>query len=354
MAVLLEAHCHVEEVVGFGGHAKGPQREESIDRASRKRVHDRMKVLNIPPIPGREIDVLRDTGEFSDVPRYWHEEMRDLKDKLESGKVSQFVGHPPGPLEKSKTGPRKDGRKYTPEFRRYEYLRHIVKGQNDALRHVQDLVAQQAEIDALDLRSHDPGLSDEEREALLREYDTRNEALKEKVSTLTYNKRNQFLFLTDDRHAFSMDPPLLSWDNRTYEPLTASPSEFYNPRELALLDFQAKLPNTLPLTSEQAIYMDLLGTALFARKGPQNLRVLKTVAPGAYEALVPKVEELRDASQGGRREIDGVRVRAMTARMLWRLAVEWGEWPFRPELREVLRGFGKNQFDLTRRVGIFK
>ncbi|KAL9130912.1 MAG: hypothetical protein Q9217_001015 [Psora testacea] len=353
IAVFLEAHCHVEEVVGFGGPVKGARREESIELASSKRVRQRMKELRISPIAGREVASPDSAGELSDVSRHWHEEMRDLKEKLESGEVSQYIDYPPGPLEKSRTGRRTDGKEYTPEFQRYDYLRQILKGQNDALGHAQELAAQQVEIDALDLRTYDPDLSDEQRKELLLEYDVRNEALKAKVSSLTLNKRKQFLFLVDDRHAFHMNPPLLSWDNRTYEPLTASTSEFLNPKQLALLDFQARPPDTFPLTNDQAIFMDLLGTALFWQKGPHTLGILKKVAPGAYEALVPKVEEIRDARQGGRRDVDGVRVRTMTPRMLWRLAVEWGEWPFKPEMRELLRGPTGNDFQFSRRVGRF-
>ena len=352
LAVFLEAHCRVEEVVGFGGPVKRAQREDDIDIASRKQVRQRMKELNIPPISGREVDEVNDPGEISDVSRYWHEEMIDLKEKLESGKVSQFVGQPPGPLKSFQRGrPTKTRKEYTPEYQRYLYLQRILSGQNTALRQVQDLADQQDEIDALDLRTYDPALSDKKRRALLEEYDRRVETLKAKVSNLTPNKRKQFLFLTDERHAFRMNPPLLSWDNRSYEPLTASTEEFYNPREIALLDFQAKPPDAFPLTDDQAIYMDILGTALFSRRGSHTLRILKMVAPGAYEALVPKIEELRDARQGGRREMDGVRVRAMTSRMLWRLAVEWGEWLFKPDMMTLLSSFGENRDIFTRRIG---
>ncbi|KAL9639374.1 MAG: hypothetical protein Q9164_000956 [Protoblastenia rupestris] len=340
-AVLLESHCRVEEVVGFGGAAKQAQREVSINIASSKRVRQRMSESSIPVIPGREQEKAEDTSDVSGVSRYWHEELRDLQDKFESGKLPQFIGYPPGAIEYPSHGGRISGKKrQTPEFKRYLSLRRNNTGQNEALKIVQDLLSEQDALDALDLRTYNPSLTPEQRTQMYEEYDTRNATLKQKVSRLNHNQQGKFFFLNDDRHAFySNQPPLLSWDNRTYEPLTASPSEFYRPKELALLDFQAKPLDTFPITDDQAFYAEFIASAIFATRGPSNLRLLKKVAPGAYEMIMSKVEEIRDARYGGRRDVDGVRVRTVTPRMLWRMAIEWGEWPFKPEWKDLLTAY---------------
>ena len=335
ISVLMEAYCRVEEVVGFGEGTTRAQREGSLKRASSRRVRRLMKELDIPLIPGREVETADASASLPDVSRHWHQELQDLTDQLESGAISKFVDQPPGKSESSTLGGRQDGSKYSPEFLRYKSLSDVARAQSGTLGKAQDLAEQQLEIDALDLRTYSPALSSSERKELLEEYDSRNAAFKEKVSRLDASTRQRFYHIVDDRHAFQSSPPLLCWDNRTYEPLAASLSEFYNPKELALLDLQAKPPGTYPVTEEQEIYMDLLATALFVTKGAHNFRQLKVVAPGAYEALMPKIKEISDARCGGRRDVDNVRIRSMTPRMLWRLAVEWSEWPFKPLARDL-------------------
>ena len=353
LAMLLEAHCHVEEVVGFGAPTKGAQREQILVTESSKLVRARMQEKGIHTPVKRQLKSLEGLDGYSDVSRYWHEELRDLVVRFEAGELSQYVGQPPCPLEykKNPVGKRQsDGRKTTPEFQRLVYLQRIIRGQNSALAEVQRFVEEQAAIDAIDLRTYSPSLDASEKDNMIREVDDRTRDLKESLSKLSMNKHKQFKFLSDDRHALHMPPgPLLLWDQRSYEPLTAAQNEFHTPGKFALLDFQAKSPRTLPLNSEQAVYFDLLASALFGGKGSHDIGTLKTVAPGAYEDLVPRVEELRDARKGGRRDLEGLRNRTLTPEMLWRLAMEWDQWTYKPEFKDII-GFlkGSEAAELSR------
>ena len=352
LAALVESHCHAEEVVGFGTLAKGAQREQSLIAESARLVQNRMIEKKIRPLPQREIT--QEVAGYSGISRYWHHELRDLEARFDTGELSQFVGAPPGPIvHKSKPGKSKAESKLetTPEYQRLVYLQRILMGQNAALARVQPFVDEQAAIDSLDLRSYTPSLGETEKEALLSEIDRRTQALKDSISRLSMNKEKQFKYLTDDRHALQMAPgPLLMWDQRSYEPLTATQTEFYKPGKMALLDFQAKPQGTLPLNNEQSLYFDLLVSALFAGKGSHDLSTLKNVAPGAYEDLVPRVTELGDARKGGRRHGEGLRNRTLTPKMLWRLAMEWDSWVFKPEMRDLVGIFrGNEAFDFEKK-----
>ena len=345
LATLIESHCHTEEVVGFGTAVKGAQRDQSLIAKSGKLVRSRMLEKNILTPPGR--DITEEAGGYSGISRYWHEELRDLEARFEAREISQFEGLPPGPLvHNSKRGKPKaeDKLETTPEYRRLIYLQRILTGQNVALAQVQTFVDEQAAIDALDLRSYATSLNKSEKEALIGEIDRRTRTLKDSVSRLSMNKRKQFNCLTDDRHALEMAPgPLLMWDKRSYEPLTAAQTEFHHPRNLALLDFQAKPQGSLPLNNEQSLFFDFLTSALFAVKASHDLSTLKHVAPGAYEDLVPKVKELGDARKGGRRHREGLRNRTLTPEMLWRLTIEWDQWTFKPEMRDLVGLFKGNE-----------
>ena len=152
----------------------------------------------------------------------------------------------------------------------------------------------------------------------------------------------KLIFLDDDRRAFAMNPPLLMWDRRKADPLLAREDEFYAPGQVALLDFQSKTTDEFPMTQEQSIYFDMISTSLFAPRGPATPKHLKTMAPGAFEALVPQVPAIRDPRKGGRYDVETVRVRAMTAEMIHGLALAWDNWVFKPSIEDALVTFGNN------------
>ena len=350
-SAILEGYCHVEEIVGSSKPRKY-RREHSLDIKSMQRVAERMQGSGTQNPQGSQANPCNETPELSSTSREWHQELRELEEGFKAERFSQFVGLPPGPLKRT---PRRGQvlLERTPEYKRMMTLQNVLKGQNSEIKKVEDLLQSQAEIDRLDLEIVISECIDEDkRKSKYEELDARIFELKKAQEKLTQKELNRFMFLDDDRRAFKMDPPLLMWDRRTAEPVIAQEEDFYSPKELALLDFQTKLaPNMPPTTANQDVYYDMLASALISHKGPANAKLLDTVGPGAYQALVKHAPSLRNPCKSGRRDIESVRARTMTTEMIRELAVAWDEWPFKPPLLDTLIQSVPMMEDLSRGGG---
>lgn len=344
ISTYLEAHCDVEEIVGFEPQPKWSRRETKLDVESNKRTAKRTKEnkIFIPWERKRKVQT-DDTADLSEVTRHWHQEVRELEEGFASGKYQEYIGRPSKPPVKGKeekygfSSRSQPKTKHTDEFKRLNSLQRVLTGQNTDLRLTQKLADKQAEIDQLDLDSYSPDLSKSDRETLLTTIDAKTAALKYEIDTIgSRNKYFRYFLLDDERRAFKMSPPLLQWDRRVAEPLTATTDEYHPATELSLLDFRAKEVNDLPISIHQAMYLELMTSSLCQGRGPTNLQELKTIAPGAYEALVPQVPALRDPRQGGRRDVDSVRNRTLTPKQLVGLAVAWDNWALKPPMEYLL------------------
>ncbi|KAG8529217.1 uncharacterized protein KY384_005852 [Bacidia gigantensis] len=351
-AVGLEAHCHVDQVVGFNTAAQRvSQREQRLDIASSQRARQRMKEQKVFTPPTREDTTIEDSKGHAEVNRSWHEEYRDLVARFAAGQLSRFVGDSPAPwTDLSSRKSRKEVKAFTPEFERLKYFKRIMQGQSNLITKARSFVEKQAEIDALDLERYDPSITPTQMQNLVSEIKKRCASLNDGLCKAPVKIRNVFYLRSDDYYAFYMPTgPLMMWDRRNYEPLKASPDEFHLPREVTLLDFQAKPPDTLPLTENQSMYWDMITSCLYSPRGFHNLKYLDSIAPGAYESLVPKIGEFRDAREGGRYDVDMLRVRLLTPKMLWRLALEWDHWLFKPDIYEMAGSF-ETHVDTERKV----
>lgn len=348
LASQLEAYCHVEEIIGCMKPVRGSRRENILDVRSSDAVAKRMIENNLQIPPSRQINSNNKTFDLSDTSRDWHRELCELEEAFEIGKLAQFIGLPPGPLVSGKTPGRKDPRTFSPEWLRLRTLRGVLKGQNSEIDKVRGFVQQQAEIDELDMEANREDIGKDEREKALESLDIKIKNFKDATDMLSKKELYRLMFIDDDRRAMEMDPPLLMWDRRSAEPLIAQANEFHTPREMALLDFQMKPKESFRLTSEQAMWSDMITTALFNPRGPTNLKQLNVVRPGAYEALVSNISALRDPRQGGRRDVDSVRIRAMTPEIFHGLAIAWDNWAFKPSLADVLSRFNPQEAKLLR------
>ena len=163
IAIGLEAFCHVEEVVGFSHSIQRAVRAQSLQSASAQLVRSRIKDRKVYTPLSREDRLLEEQSRYSSVPREWHKELADLEARFASGKLSYYIGYPPG---EQIPGVEKIGRKpvrtspveRTPEYKRLHYLQQIVTNQKRQLRKVDSLVEEQATIDALDLQRCDASL----------------------------------------------------------------------------------------------------------------------------------------------------------------------------------------------------
>ena len=348
---ILEAYCHVEEVAGTGSRPK-IRREDALDRRSAARVAEKMRRSGIPVLEEDQSSLDDASLDLSSTSRDWHRELHDLEEGFRTEKISQFVGQPPGPRKRKRWGAEGDPER-TPEYKRMLRLRGVLSGQNREIKKVGELVQKQAEIDQMDLEiARSESMPEKKRQSKLKELDARIADLKELQDQLTEKERYRCMFLDDDRRAFEMDPPLLMWDRRNAEPLTAKEDDFHQPQELALVDFRINPDSHIPsTTSDQDMYYDMLASALLAPKGPTTAKHLNSVGPGAYQALLKHVSTFKDPRKGGRRDVESVRARTMTPEMLRELALAWDQWAFKPPLADTLAQSDPGMVQLIRGGG---
>jgi len=341
VAVALESAFHVEEIAGAAPVATGARREDVSDIQSRKIVAQRMEAQNIYLPPNRLSEIKDIVLHSSDTSREWHADLQALEEGFKNYKLCQFVGGPPGPVgDFGKAGLRaKNAPKNTPEYDRLRMLRNILRGENKRIDKVNEILQHQEKIDKLDLEAHGEGVNLKEQEQMLKALDANIKNYKDQLESLTAKQLHHLAFLDDDRRAFAMDPQLLMWDRRKAEPLTVQEHEFYPSEPLALLDFQPKVDPT-PITMDQSMYFEMIATLILGAKGTTTLKHLNTIAPGAYEALVPKVPAIQDPRKGGRRDVESVRARTLTLEMLHGLAVAWDKWLFKPRMNDLLTQVG--------------
>ena len=350
LSVYMEANCNLEEVVGFPHASEAKiRREDALDIESSKQVAQRMEGKNIKIPLHRQARPGDRISDLSKVSRSWHKELQDLEEGFQIGNFNQYVeGSAAESIDgdmsraRSEKAKKKNPVVLTPEYKRMMTLRYVANGQNVTIDRINTLLKTQEKIDRVDLELHCDNIKAWEREEIIRAIDSESQDFKKELETLTAKQMKALFFLDDDRRAFAMDPPLLLWDRRNAEPLSAHEDEFYAQGKIALLDFQPKSTNEFPMNSEQSIYFDLISTSLFGPAGKTNLKHLKTIAQGAYEALVAQVPAIRAPRKGGRYDVESVRVRTVTPEMIHGLALAWDKWVFKPPIEDVLTQFGTN------------
>ena len=351
LAVAMEGHLHVEEIVGFPDASPlKSHREDALDVESSKRVARRMQAKDIIIPPHRQVRPEDRRYDLSEVSRHWHKELLDLEKAFQAGKFSKRAEESAAEPEEGhphrldvRLGSEWVHRKksiYTPEYRRMAVLRSTAKTQNVRIAKTNLILKDQEKIDKMDLDLHREDVQPSEKEELIKALQSSIQDYKNVLATLDDKMMTRLFFLDDDRRAFAMDPPLLMWDRRQAEPLLAREDEFHAPRKVALLDFQPKATDEYPLTAEQSTYFDLISTSLLGPSGHQTFQYVKTIAPGAFEALVPKVPAIRDPRKGGRYDIESLRVRTATPEMFHGLALAWDNWAFKPPIESQLTRFG--------------
>lgn len=350
LSVYMEANCNLEEVVGFPHASEAKiRREDALDIESSKQVAQRMEENNIKIPMHRQARPGDRISDLSKVSRTWHRELQDLEEGFSKGNFNQYVKGSAAEAigedvsrAKSEKAKKKDPVILTPEYKKMMTLRYVANGQNVTIERINTLLETQEKIDKINLELHRDNVKAWEKKEIIKAIDSESQKLKIELETLTAKQIKALFFLDDNRRAFAMDPPLLMWDRRSAEPLSAHEDEFYAQGEIALLDFQPESTHRFPMTSEQSIYFDLISTSLFGPAGKTTLKHLKTIAPGAYEALVPQVPAIRDPRKGGRYDVNSVRVRTVTPEMIHGLAVAWDNWVFKPPIEDALTQFGTN------------
>ncbi|KAK7754306.1 hypothetical protein SLS62_003599 [Diatrype stigma] len=166
----------------------------------------------------------------------------------------------------------------------------------------------------------------------------------------TSNFKQEFITYRDNLHFIRQYPPLLQWDQRPYEPLVAQADEFFPNVECALVDIQPRDVHPLlrqvgPDSNRAADTLELVMSGLLAQSTTPLGHALDIVWPGAADYIMPRWSSIADGKnnhgmpcrEGVKRSTYGM----ITARMLnarqWEQLIElWMEWPFRPELHDLI------------------
>ena len=338
-AVAIEATLDAEEIAGavhVDASAKTPYREYTLDAESSRRVAKRTDEEKIFVPPDRQLQSKVKEGYEAYGPRGWHDEFERLDEGFKNGTIAQFVGEPPKPVERLKTGRAKPtALPVTEEYKRWKRLAAELRSTRRKDDWAKDQLRLQEEVDRLDLEARQDGLSADEQKKLLKQVDDKIEELKKRAVSWTPKQGEKIRYLDDDRRALTVTPELLMWDRRKAEPLLVQDDEFYPTKSLALYHLRPRTDPLYPLNPDQQLQYDLLTQLLFSSNS-FNLTSLNTIAPGAYDALVPKVPAISDPKKGGRRDVTAVRIRTLTQEMLHALVLAWDKWLFKPPINELL------------------
>lgn len=151
--------------------------------------------------------------------------------------------------------------------------------------------------------------------------------------------------IVEEYMAYAVQPPILSYDRRRYEPIQAEMREFWPKADLMLLDVTPAVRDlAVPEVAEQRegvkVCQELI-KHLFSRQASSLPEALDRIAPNGAQDLIPLVPALTDPRRGGRLDAKKLRVRMLTDEMMDGLTKAFLEWPFRPSTVQLeLEGTG--------------
>jgi transcription factor 1 len=273
------------------------------------------------------------------------EELRKLEEAYAAGEFHRFnVGEIEGYYGTGKVPLAKN---YTPEFQQLSQLRSQQKLLKKKWKKISDVLGEFDDI--MSMQKQVASLEGASAEGLKCEFEERYKAFMEKVATTDFGRGldGQVGYTLDNRIAFRQEPPLLYWDRRRADPLKADVEEFYPKSDMALLDLQPRplwpiLRDNYPENYDVLEY--ILSTLLVAPR--QSIRDgFQSLAPGAFEWLIPECPSITDIKKGGNPHLDAMTVRCLNVDMYMEIVEAWIKWPFRPTRNEILSRMGSDIYD---------
>ena len=222
-------------------------------------------------------------------------------------------------------------------WRRMNFLRQRKIALKTMLKVSAHLCALDEEIFQLELTLTTAKLSDHGLDKVAKEIQSKAATLKAGRSELVKDHQIHFHWFCDNYYGRGRTPPLLQWDQRTFEPLVATKNEFHPKRELGLLDMQPKAPSIITNIdrSENGVLARYFLSQLFYRNAVSVSSALDSCAPGAADELLPHAPSVTNPAKRGRLDPGELRVRLLTLEMVEELLRAWENWPFRPSLAEL-------------------
>ncbi|KAK0830208.1 hypothetical protein LTR03_015922 [Friedmanniomyces endolithicus] len=146
--------------------------------------------------------------------------------------------------------------------------------------------------------------------------------------------------VVEQQQACLMDPPIIALDARAYEPLKATPSDFWPNSELMLLDMVPKgrdlAVEGLASKREMSKLCETFCRSLLESPTRTLPEALERLAPNAGRDVIPMVDIARDPRKGGRLNPHRIRVRMISDELIEGLIKAWVEWPFKPSLTDLV------------------
>jgi transcription factor 1 len=273
------------------------------------------------------------------------EELQGLRERFASGKLQRY----PHSLETDRLRRWKFSisEHFTPEYRILEGLRARSVTAGKAENRIEAL---REEYDAIiAMRKQAANLEGPAAEQLQHEATTRYNAMMEDFSTRTLPApvAGMVQYMLDNRTAFHQDPPLLYWDRRRAEPLKARPEEFFPKADMALLDFEPRSMWPILRANFPANYdvLEYIVSTLLMLPSQSIRQGFNTLAPGAFEHLIPECPSITDHKRGGSTYLDIMTVRCLTLEMFEEILEAWLKWPFRPSRYYILSKMGSDVYD---------
>lgn len=357
LSLQMEMVFHIEEVIQGGATVRAgvSKRPEILDIESTIRVLREMNKKNIhfpdlrrSDVHKRAQELIQDssgvklsesTGSLKQstaTPRGWHRELEKLEKDFHDGQFSKFID---GSID---TEPGSDVPKAMPDqsrpstkYNRLVELQRNLRWHQKNERIIDELFQEQKVIDSLEHDTWRSDLDALEREACIQRVKSLSERLKTRLEQLSARIRMQYVHHRDEQKGLALDPPLLMWDRRNVEPLTAYTDEVHPKASFSLLDFQPRSSNPYPMTGSQVFLFDLITRMLF-QNTHQGVSILDAMAPGASNAIVPKVPSLRDVRRGGCRDLSSLQNNMLTREMVHGIILAWDGWPFKPTFGQIL------------------
>ncbi|KAK6005619.1 hypothetical protein QM012_007261 [Aureobasidium pullulans] len=142
--------------------------------------------------------------------------------------------------------------------------------------------------------------------------------------------------LIDELFALCRPTPMMDWDRRPFEPMTAADEEFWPRFPMRLVDLKPRAEtlgdDLMNATEANHVRRGLL-KAMFTHPAAPLVESIDRLGPGARDLIGP---EFRNLSLGGRMDPKHLLTRDITGEQLTALTKAYIEWPFRPLGSEAL------------------
>ncbi|VUC23852.1 unnamed protein product [Clonostachys rosea] len=311
---------YIHEVAGIDSYDfsyfRRNSRDEWLSYESAARCYRNMKDLGIDMIPGRETRMFKALEEDPQL----------LKSQKLAGRNPIRVLRPfQDELEKLE---QEASPKSSPSARLHSLRTRVAaEGQEGII--VLELLQTLEKLSAM-------GPSHPEFAPLETEFNNR-------INGMKRNLREIFYAVRDNYFSFRRNSgPTLLWDRRTYEPLTADPTEFWPNAPVCLLDIQPRAVDPLfheigPSSNRSGDVSDILLRTAFGHPANSLPHAMASMWPG-FADLVDQCPSFIDPRVGGTR-VSGhgeLAVRAMSEENWADVVRAWMNWPFRPSYLTLL------------------